>query len=43
MGGQEHPEKVDISEELTKLHELKEKGIITEEDFIKRKNRILND
>jgi len=31
----------DISEELIKLHDLKEKGIITEEDFQKRKEKIL--
>jgi uncharacterized membrane protein YdbT with pleckstrin-like domain len=33
----------DISEELTKLFNLKEKGIITEEDFQKRKEKILNE
>jgi len=32
----------DISEELTKLHDLKEKGIITEEEFKQRKTKILN-
>jgi len=34
--------KKDISEELIKLHDLKEKGIITEEDFQKIKENILN-
>ena len=34
---------IDISEELTKLFDLKEKGIITEEDFQKRKEKILNE
>ena len=33
---------VDITQELTKLHSLKEKGIITEEEFQKGKNKILN-
>lgn len=32
----------DISEELTKLHNLKEKGIITEDEFKQRKTKILN-
>ena len=40
------PEKPDtkqsISEELTKLHTLKEKGILTEEEFQKIKAKILN-
>lgn len=31
-----------ISEEITKLHALKEKGIITEEDFNKMKSKLLN-
>jgi uncharacterized membrane protein YdbT with pleckstrin-like domain len=42
VGGNEKINKIDISEELTKLHDLKEKGIITEEDFQKRKEKILN-
>ena len=42
IGRQKQSENIDISEELTKLHELKEKGIITEEDFQKRKDKILN-
>ena len=37
-----HSIRTDISEELTKLHDLKVKGIITEEDFEKRKNKILD-
>jgi uncharacterized membrane protein YdbT with pleckstrin-like domain len=39
---QKHTDSFDITDELTKLHSLKEKGIITEEDFIKRKNKILD-
>ena len=42
VGEQRVSVKIDISEELTKLHALKEKGIITEEDFQKRKEKILN-
>ncbi len=34
--------KTDISEELTKLHDLKVKGIITEDEFNQRKAMILN-
>lgn len=33
---------IDISEELTKLHDLMLKGIITEEEFNQRKTKILN-
>jgi len=35
-------ESVSISDELIKLSELKEKGILTEEEFILQKNKILN-
>ncbi len=42
VGKQKTSRKIDISEELIKLHDLKEKGIITEEDFQKRKEKILN-
>jgi uncharacterized membrane protein YdbT with pleckstrin-like domain len=42
MGEQKPSAGFDISEELTKLHELKEKGIITEDDFQKGKDKILN-
>jgi uncharacterized membrane protein YdbT with pleckstrin-like domain len=42
VSGQKPSVKNDISEELTKLHDLKEKGIITEEDFQKGKDKILN-
>ncbi len=42
VGGQKPSGGIDISEELTKLHSLKEKGIITEDDFQKRKEKILN-
>ena len=34
--------RLDFYNELTKLHELKEKGIITEDDFNKRKGKILD-
>lgn len=42
VGRNNEPKKVDISEELTKFYNLKEKGIITEEEFQKRKDKILN-
>ncbi len=42
VGSRKNSNVIDISEELTKLHDLKEKGIITEEDFQKRKDKILN-
>ena len=32
-----------ISEEISKLHDLKEKGIITEEEFQRMKSKLLND
>jgi uncharacterized membrane protein YdbT with pleckstrin-like domain len=32
-----------ISEEITRLHDLKEKGIISEDDFQKLKDKLLND
>ena len=31
-----------LSDELTKLNDLKEKGIISQEDFEKAKNKLLN-
>jgi uncharacterized membrane protein YdbT with pleckstrin-like domain len=37
---QEH--KTDIAGEIEKLHELKQKGIITEDEFKKRKDKLLN-
>lgn len=42
MGGGQPANRIDISEELIKLHEMKVKGIITEEEFILRKTKILN-
>tara|TARA_B100001115_G_scaffold1225_1_gene1011 strand:- start:1191 stop:1457 length:267 start_codon:yes stop_codon:yes gene_type:complete len=33
---------INLSEELTKLNDLKEKGIISQEDFEKAKNKLLN-
>ena len=42
VGAESSSTKIDISEELIKLHDLKEKGIITEEDFQRRKNKILD-
>ena len=32
-----------LSEELLKLNSLKESGVITKEEFIKAKNKLLND
>ena len=32
-----------LSEELSKLNSLKESGVITQEEFIKAKNKLLND
>ena len=32
-----------LSEELLKLNNLKESGVITQEEFIKAKNKLLND
>jgi uncharacterized membrane protein YdbT with pleckstrin-like domain len=37
---QEH--RVDVAAEIEKLHELKQKGIVTEEEFNKRKEKLLN-
>ncbi|MBL4746315.1 MAG: PH domain-containing protein [Flavobacteriaceae bacterium] len=42
VGGQKPSVGINVSEELTKLHGLKEKGIITEEDFQKGKDKILD-
>lgn len=42
VDGQKNAVEVDVYEELTKLHDLKVKGIITEDDFQKRKIKILN-
>ena len=33
---------MNLSEELTKLNDLKEKGIISQEEFEKAKNKLLN-
>jgi len=33
---------INLSEELSKLNELKEKGIISQEEFEKAKNKLLN-
>lgn len=35
--------KTDISSELSRLHELKEKGVITEAEFLARKEKLLKD
>ena len=32
-----------LSEELLKLNSLKESGVITQEEFVKAKNKLLND
>jgi TM2 domain-containing membrane protein YozV len=33
---------VNVADELHKLNELKEKGVLTEEEFLKRKSTLLN-
>ncbi len=33
---------INLSDELTKLNDLKEKGIISQEEFTKAKNKLLN-
>ena len=33
---------INLSEELSKLNDLKEKGVISEEEFEKAKNKLLN-
>ena len=35
-------QKINLSEELSKLNNLKEKGIISQEEFEKAKNKLLN-
>ena len=35
-------QKINLSDELTKLNDLKEKGIISQEEFEKAKNKLLN-
>ncbi len=35
-------QRINLSEELSKLNDLKEKGIISQEDFEKAKNKLLN-
>ncbi len=42
VDGQKPSGGIDIYEELIKLNDLKEKGIITENDFQKRKEKVLN-
>jgi len=42
VGEQKPSGGIDIYEELIKLNDLKEKGIITENDFQKRKEKVLN-
>ena len=39
----EDPLTDNLSEELLKLNSLKESGVITQEEFIKAKNKLLND
>ena len=34
---------VNLSEELTKLNDLKEEGVISQDEFEKAKNKLLND
>lgn len=40
--GQQQNIKIDVAAELEKLHELKQKGILTEEEYSLRKMKILN-
>ena len=35
-------QKINLSEELSKLNDLKEKGVISKEEFEKAKNKLLN-
>ena len=35
-------QKINLSEELSRLNDLKEKGIISQEEFEKAKNKLLN-
>ena len=37
-----YDQSINLSEELRKLNDLKEKGIISQEDFEKAKNKLLN-
>jgi len=42
ISDEQQEERVDIAAEIEKLHELKLKGIITDEEFQKRKEKLLN-
>ncbi|HEY5535570.1 MAG TPA: PH domain-containing protein [Ignavibacteria bacterium] len=42
MADERKEQSIDIAAEIEKLHELKQKGIITEEEFNKRKQKLLN-
>jgi uncharacterized membrane protein YdbT with pleckstrin-like domain len=42
MADERKEQSIDITAEIEKLHELKQKGIITEEEFNKRKEKLLN-
>ncbi|HEY5122824.1 MAG TPA: PH domain-containing protein, partial [Ignavibacteria bacterium] len=42
MADERKEQSIDIAAEIEKLHELKQKGIITEEEFNKRKEKLLN-
>jgi uncharacterized membrane protein YdbT with pleckstrin-like domain len=42
IAGQQQTKKTDVASELEKLFELKQKGILTEEEFNLRKTKILN-
>ena len=43
LGDKEDSPSDNLSEELLKLNSLKESGVITQEEFIKAKNKLLND
>ena len=40
--GTDSEQSINLSDELTKLNDLKEKGIISQEEFEKAKNKLLN-
>jgi len=42
IAGQQNNNKTGVASELQKLYDLKEKGILTEEEYNSRKTKILN-
>ena len=43
IGTSSSPEKDQLSNEITKLNELRQSGVLTEEEFEKAKKKLLND